>query len=61
MMEDPRAISSSLNVIWVLRSLERIGDHACNMAEHLVYLVSGQDVRHASLKEMKEAAQQSEG
>lgn len=58
MMEDPRAISSSLNVIWVLRSLERIGDHACNMAEHLVYLVSGTDVRHASLKTMKEAVEQ---
>ncbi|MDI3326148.1 phosphate signaling complex protein PhoU [Pontibacterium granulatum] len=58
MMEDPRAISSSLNVIWVLRSLERIGDHACNMAEHLVYLVSGTDVRHASLKTMKAAVQQ---
>jgi len=60
MMEDPRAISSALNVIWVLRSLERIGDHACNMAEHLVYLVSGTDVRHASLNTMKEAARQGE-
>lgn len=60
MMEDPRAISSSLNVIWVLRSLERIGDHACNMAEHLVYLVSGTDVRHASLKTMKAAVQQND-
>jgi phosphate transport system protein len=55
MMEDPRAISSTLNVIWVLRSLERIGDHACNMAEHLIYLVSGTNVRHASLKEIKQA------
>ena len=53
MMEDPRHISSVMNVIWVLRSLERIGDHARNMAEHLIYLVSGQDVRHASLKEIK--------
>lgn len=60
MMEDPRAITSTLNVIWVLRSLERIGDHACNMAEHLIYLVSGQDVRHSSLKQIKKAAQQDE-
>lgn len=54
MMEDSRAISSCLNVIWVLRSLERIGDHARNMAEHLIYLVSGTDVRHQSLSEIKE-------
>jgi phosphate transport system protein len=53
MMEDPRSISSVLNVIWVLRSLERIGDHVCNLAEHLVYLVSGTDVRHQSLQEMR--------
>lgn len=56
MMEDSRAISSCLNVIWVLRSLERIGDHARNMSEHLIYLVSGTDVRHRSLSEMKETA-----
>lgn len=55
MMEDPRAISGVLNVIWVLRSLERIGDHSRNMAEHLIYLVSGTDVRHQSLKEIKKA------
>jgi len=53
MMEDPRSISSCLNVIWVLRSLERIGDHSRNMAEHLIYLVSGTDVRHQSLSEIK--------
>ncbi|EPJ44227.1 MAG: phosphate transport system regulatory protein PhoU [Osedax symbiont Rs1] len=41
MMEDPRTISSCLNVIWVLRSLERIGDHSRNMAAHIIYLVSG--------------------
>jgi phosphate transport system protein len=56
MMEDSRAISSCLNVIWVLRSLERIGDHARNMAEHLIYLVSGTDVRHTPLDEMREVA-----
>lgn len=55
MMEDTRAISPCLNVIWVLRSLERIGDHARNMAEHLIYLVSGTDVRHQPLSNMKDA------
>ena len=58
MMEDPRAISSALNVIWVLRSLERIGDHSRNMAEHLIYLVSGTDVRHQSLKEIKKTVKE---
>lgn len=60
MMEDPRHISSVMNVIWVVRSLERIGDHACNMAEHLIYLVSGTDVRHSSLKEIKKTVKEVE-
>ena len=54
MMEDPRAIGVILNEMWALRSLERIGDHACNIAEQVVYLVRGLDVRHGRLEELGE-------
>ncbi len=52
MMEDPRDIGPILNEMWALRSLERIGDHACNIAEHVVYLVRGRDVRHGHLEDL---------
>lgn len=54
MMEDHRDIGAVLNEMWALRSLERIGDHAVNIAEHVVYLVQGLDVRHGRLDELDE-------
>jgi phosphate transport system protein len=56
MVEDPRNIGAILNEMWALRSLERIGDHACNIAEHVIYLVKGLDVRHGRLSELGEEA-----
>ena len=51
MIEDPRNIGSVLNIVWIARSLERVGDHATNIAEYVIYLVQGVDVRHPDVNE----------
>jgi phosphate transport system protein len=53
MMEDPRTISASLDLLFVAKAIERIGDHAKNIAEFIIYVVKGADVRHIALSEVE--------
>ena len=58
MMEDPRTISSALEILFVAKSIERIGDHAKNMSEYVVYMVKGRDVRHITADEIEREVRQ---
>ena len=53
MMEDPRTISPSLDLLFLAKAIERIGDHAKNIAEFIIYVVKGEDVRHSSMEKIE--------
>ena len=55
MMEDPRTISSSIDLIFVAKAIERVGDHAKNLAEAIIYVVKGTDVRHTPMQDVENA------
>ena len=55
MMEDPRTISSSIDLVFVAKAIERVGDHAKNLAEAIIYVVKGTDVRHTSMIDVENA------
>ncbi len=55
MMEDPRTISATLDIVFIAKALERVGDHAKNISEYVVYMIKGKDVRHLSADEIEQA------
>jgi phosphate transport system protein len=57
MMENPRNITRTLNVLWSVRAMERIGDHACYICEHLIFMIKGEAVRHLSQAELEKKMQ----
>jgi phosphate transport system protein len=57
MMEDPRTISASLDLLFLAKAIERIGDHAKNIAELIIYIVKGTDVRHSSMEQIETVVQ----
>jgi len=54
MMEDPRSIPASLDLLWAAKALERIGDRSCNICEYIIYLVKGKDIRHIDIDELED-------
>jgi len=59
MMEDPRTITGSLDTVWVAKAIERIGDHSKNIAGDVIFIVQGEDVRHATPEQLARAVSQS--
>lgn len=57
-MEDSRHVSKVINILWVLRALERVGDHAKNIAELVIFCTSGKDVRHTDFLRVEQIVQQ---
>ena len=53
MMEDPRTISASIEILFIAKAIERIGDHSKNISEYVIYMVKGKDMRHVSVEEIE--------